>query len=417
MNRIGKFWVSVSSVLTGMVVAQSIPILSSLVITRIFAPSQFGLFAAWLGVVMFFSIIVTGRFEITLVVEKDGLPRQFAALSTVTTIALSCCVLGIIVVGLFFCKPVFLEFADSLYILFIPAVLFFALSVTWQSWAAAEGHYRLLSAIRIIQALGIALSQILLGIYYPSVVSLAVGQVVGCLVGVLFAAYKLPLNYKLLRPLDRFVFKLKEFWLRNRRFPMLSLPADSINSASAQLPLLIINSQFGTETGGVFALTMRVMGAPIGLLGAAVRDVFKRTAAESYRNTGSCRIEYVRTFKVLLCCSIVFSIGVIFLAEPIFVVAFGETWRNAGIIAVWLIPMFALRFIASPLSYTMYIAEKQHVDLIWQVCLLSMTVVCLFSQTDYKDALILYSCGYSVLYVAYLFLSYRFSHSLVLYKV
>lgn len=413
MSRIGKFWASVSSVLTGMVVAQSIPILSSLVITRIFAPSQFGLFAAWLGIVMFFSVMVTGRFEIALVVEKDGLPRQFAALSTVATIVLSCFMLGIVVAGLFVYKPAFLEFSDSLYFLFVPAVLFFALSVTWQSWAAAEGYYRLLSAIRIIQALGIALSQVLLGICYPSVVSLAIGQVLGCLIGVMFAVYKLPLNYKLLHPIDKFVFDLKRFWSRNRRFPMLSLPADSINSASAQLPLLIINSQFGAETGGVFALTMRVMGAPIGLLGAAVRDVFKRTAAESYRNTGSCRIEYVRTFKVLLCCSIVFSVGVVFLAEPIFVVAFGEAWRNAGVIAVWLIPMFALRFVASPLSYTMYIAEKQHIDLIWQVCLLAMTVGCLYSQTDYKDALILYSCGYSVLYVAYLFLSYRFSRSLV----
>jgi len=405
---IQPFWRSVSSVLTGMVIAQSIPILSSLLIARIYAPHAFGIFAAWLGTVMFFAVMVTWRFEVTLVLDEAGKQREFSAFATVVTIFISCTMLSLFVLGAYLWRPYFLDFPLLLFVLFVPAIFFLALSITWQSWAAADGLFTFLSAIRIVQAFSIAIFQVTLGYLSPDMGSLVVGQVLGCLVAVLFATCRKPLSCN-----HGDVFRrLRDFWSRHRRFPMLSLPADSINSAAVQLPLLIINSHFGADIGGVFALTMRVMGAPIGLLGAAVRDVFKRSAADSYRTKGNCINEYIRTFRVLSMCAVFFTICVVFVSEPIFVLAFGETWRSAGVMAVWLIPMFALRFVASPLSYTMYIAEKQHVDLIWQICLLVVTIASLLSQQTYKDALILYSLSYSALYVIYLFLSYRFSHGL-----
>ena len=64
---------------------------------------------------------------------------------------------------------------------------------------------------------------------------------------------------------------------------------------------------------------------------------------------------------------------------------------------------------ASPLSYTFYIAEKQHVDLIWQICLLAMTLTTLMSFTGYESTLRAYALGYGFLYVVYMFLTYRFS--------
>ena len=69
----------------------------------------------------------------------------------------------------------------------------------------------------------------------------------------------------------------------------------------------------------------------------------------------------------------------------------------------------ALRFVASPLSYTFYVAGKQHADLAWQVTLLCVTLASLRLPSHHGAALQWYSAGYSMLYVVYLFLSYRFS--------
>ena len=107
--------------------------------------------------------------------------------------------------------------------------------------------------------------------------------------------------------------------------------------------------------------------------------------------------------------TIIVTLIILVSSEPLFVLAFGERWRQAGIFAVWLMPMFALRFVASPLSYVFYVAGKQHVDLCWQVALFLMTVATLYIPRSHASAIQAYSSGYAFLYIVYLALSWRFS--------
>jgi O-antigen/teichoic acid export membrane protein len=398
----------VGVVLTGTVAAQSIPLLGSLVIARIYAPAEFGLFSAWLGMVMMAAVVVTGRFEMALAVEADGAPRRFAVAATLGTILLVSFCFALIAGGVYFASGLFEKVQPAMVGLFVPAALLAGVTHTWQAWAAAEGNYRGLSWIRISQAFVVTAAQIAAGVISPTAFGMMLGHVVGTAAGIGFAMYFMPIN-----PLSagraEFWAKLKGFWQNQRRFPMLALPADTLNAASGQLPLLLIASRFGAEASGLFALTMRVLGAPIGLLGAAVLDVFKRSAASSYRDKGHCKEEYARTFWLLAAGGCVLAFGVVVVAERLFVVAFGEPWRQAGIIAIWLMPMFALRFVSSPLSYVFYIAGKQHVDLVWQSALLAMTLASFMLTSSFEIAIKFYSAGYSLLYVIYAILSYHYS--------
>ncbi|MGB7630959.1 MAG: lipopolysaccharide biosynthesis protein [Candidatus Deferrimicrobium sp.] len=404
-----KFWPSVGSVLSGMAIAQAIPLTGSLVLARIYSPMEFGTFSAWLGLVSLASVIITGRLEVALAIEEDGDPRKFAVLATLATIVLGCFLVGFVSVCVYLFAPSLPGVTPALVAAFAPAAMFAAGGQTWQSWAAAEGQYRHLSRMRIAQAVGVTATQIVVGLVAPTAIALAFGHLFGLLAGTCLAAYWMPLSFTPLRPLSVFVGNLKAFWRRNRRFPLLSLPADSITSASAQLPLLIITGKFGSEVGGLLALTMRVLGAPIGLLGTAVLDVFKRSSASSYRELGNCKRDYIRTFSVLAVCGLLLAAGVMLVSEPIFALAFGEPWRKAGVIAVWLMPMFALRFVASPLSYVYYIAGKQHVDFVWQCALLLMTVSVFLVPTRFETSVKAYSIGYGFLYLVYLAFSYRYS--------
>ena len=106
------------------------------------------------------------------------------------------------------------------------------------------------------------------------------------------------------------------------------------------------------------------------------------------------------------------AIGVIWLAEPAFGWLFGRAWKDAGTIAVWLMPLFALRFMASPLSYVFYIANKQGVELIWQCILLITTVASFTFSASFEQSIDFYVVGYGALYVVYLVLSYRYSKGL-----
>lgn len=400
---------SIKTVLMGMMVSQVIPLVGSLVIARIFTPADFGLFAAWLGLVTTTAVVLTGRFEMVLVTEGDGHPRINAMLITLITIFIITCLFVPFVIVAYFYTPLLQDFGFTLIFIMLPASTLTAMAQCWQALAAADGEYHNLSILRISQSAGITGVQIFSGLFFSSALSLAWGYLAGVLVCVLVSIYLKPiyLDKSLLR---RELFKrVKYFWKLHHRFPALALPADFINNLAAQLPVLIVASRFGVEFSGVLALTLKVVGAPIGLIGASVLDVFKRHAASSFRDLGDCRPEYIRNFKILLFFAVILGAGILIFSKPIFQVAYGNQWSQAGIIAIWLLPLFVMRFIASPLSYIFYISGKQHIDLVWQISLLALTASTFFLPSDFETAVRLYGIGYASLYVIYLALSYKYS--------
>lgn len=404
------FFHNTKQVLIGMVFSQSIPLLGSLLIARIYSPEGFGEFSTWLGLITTVAVLITGRLEMALVIEPDGDPRKFAIVATLATIF--CMSLVVFVVGLvlYMLAPATFYWSPMLVALILPSTVLMAVSQTWQSLAAAEGLYRELTVIRITQAFGVTCVQVLVGNVMPSATGLAIGHVIGWGIGVVVAQYMIPISVGSFFPsLHEFRVRLKDFWVRHRKFPMFALPADFINTAAGQLPLFFVATKFGAEASGLYALAVRILGGPISLLGTAVLDVFKRSAATSYRNYGNCSEDYLRTFKVLALLGGALGVCVFLFAEPIFYFAFGEAWRQSGLIAIWLMPMFALRFVASPLSYVFYIVGGQRVDLIWQCGLLGMTVMVFMTELNFESSLKFYATAYACMYLIYLFLSYRYS--------
>jgi O-antigen/teichoic acid export membrane protein len=399
-----RFWHSVAAVLGGTAVAQAIPLLGSLLIARLYAPGDFGVFAAWLGLAHLAAVFATGRFENALALETDGAPRRLAMLATLVTITGAGLLLLPVVVLSWFDRSA--AFTPMLYVLFVPTALALAANHSWQTWAAADGRLRELTRMRITLAAAVTAAQIGAGLLWPDASALAAAQLGGLLLGLVAAARWLPLNPP---PRTQWRAGIVAFWSARRRFPLLSLPADGINSAAAQLPLLIVGVRFGAEAAGHLALTLRVLAAPIALLGSAVLDVFRRRSAASWRAHGHCREDFAMTLRVLSAGALVAAALLALSAEPLFALAFGERWRASGTMALWLLPLFALRFVASPLSYLFYVAGKQHVDLVWQCVLLAMTLATLWLPADTRTALLAYSAGYSVMYLVYLGLSWRYS--------
>jgi O-antigen/teichoic acid export membrane protein len=190
---------------------------------------------------------------------------------------------------------------------------------------------------------------------------------------------------------------------------MLSLPADSINVAAAQLPVLLVAARFGADSAGLLAMALRMLGAPMSLLSASVLDVFKRHAGQAYLDRSECRSEFLHAFLILASISLVAGISLAVGIKPFFVFAFGDAWLGAGAMALWLLPRFIIGFVASPMSYMTYIAGKQHLDLMWQLALLAMTFFTLSFASSIQITLVSYGFGYSALYLVYLVMSYRFS--------
>jgi O-antigen/teichoic acid export membrane protein len=93
-------------------------------------------------------------------------------------------------------------------------------------------------------------------------------------------------------------------------------------------------------------------------------------------------------------------------APLLFSVAFGDSWREAGWIAVLLTPCMYLQALVSPLSQTLLIIEKQRLNLALDICrvvvLASGLSVGKFAEFSVLGIVALYSGLMTVLYLAYL---------------
>ena len=402
-----KFIRNVGSVLTGSLIAQLIPIVGTLVLARVFDPAAFGIFSAWLGGVLFLAVVLTCRFETSLAVEADGHPRRSGVAMTLVTIGLTSLLAAVLMwLGVILGLDALTRMPVVQLASVVPTAALVAATQTLQNWAAADGRYRHLTIMRVVQAGAIVLLQIAIGLMWPDSAGLGYGYLAGALFGFVVGIMVMPLHVCLCLGLKR---QLLSFWSSHRRFPVYSLPADAVNTAAGQLPVLLVAVRFGSEAAGLLAMAMRMLGAPMSLLAASVLDVFKRHAGQAYRERGECRLEYLDAFRILVVIAVAAAVTIVLGAEPIFAAVFGEVWLGAGTMALWLLPRFAIGFVSSPLSYMVYIAGKQQLDLIWQLALLAMTLVTLLLIDSQQWALMSYGLGYGALYLVYLLMSYQFS--------
>lgn len=408
-SALSSYWQRVAVVFSGAALSQAVPIVGSLLIARLYTPDEFGVFAAWYGVSVVLNLFLTARLDAAFGLAADGAERGRLVAATILVVLGMGGVLGLLtwlIAGLWpmgvFGVPA------ALTVWLAPMCLCAALSVVWQAWAANNGQIRALNTIRLIQAVAVTGLQITVAWISASALSLAMAQIAGTAVAVGVAARLLPVGEYLPRTGRELRARAIDVWRKYWRFPLLAMPSDMINASAAQLPVIVLGARYGGEVAGCFALATRTLGAPLAVLGAAVRDVFIRDAGLEMRAHGHCRQVYRRTFRILALLSLCLVLVTLPLAEPAFVLVFGEPWRLAGVIAVWLVPLFALRFIASPLSYTFFLAQKQKVDLMWQSVLLGLVVAILYGFDSYRSTLIAYGAGYAGMYVVYLVLSNRY---------
>jgi hypothetical protein len=64
-----------------------------------------------------------------------------------------------------------------------------------------------------------------------------------------------------------------------------------------------------------------------------------------------------------------------------------------------------LRFISSPLSFMLYIGEKQNINLLGNFLFLVLTLLSFYLSSNANKTVILLSISYSIIYILYLYIS------------
>ena len=404
--KISLFWRRVFTVASGTAIAQLILLGILPILTRSIGKEVIGEYFYGISIATIFVVLANFRLDMAIFLEDKH--------NKVIEILRASFLIGVIVSFIVFFVSIFLRSINILENNFIfwlaVSSIIFSLGITsvLQSIYIQNLQYNKLSFTKIMQSLLISFSLLISIKIFPLGNALLIFHAVGMLLSLLLLFTLLP-NFKEIKLLKFNFLEFKEVLVKYKKFPLISMPAALINNLAIQLPVIIIGFKFGVGAVAIYALMMRVMLAPISLMAGSILSVFKEKAAAEYRVSRQCSKSYIETFKSLFFLSIIpLVIGILFI-KKIFILVFGIAWSDAGLLAQIMIPMFFLKFIASPLSYTFFISNGQKYDLIWQVSLLIFTFLTFFLSENLFSAVKVYSMVYGVHYIFYLAMSYMLS--------
>jgi len=410
MKRLPQFWRQVVTVLGGALGAQMLPLLAAPLLTRMCTPEEMGAYSVWLGVIALSAIGATLRMEAAMILDHEAEHQRtcFRVVFYSATITALLLTLGAALARLAGFSPALHLPWAALLTLGAGAWLTACMQTTY-AYATSHNAFGKAARAKVATSATIVLTQLALLYAGLGGAGLVAGHLSGLLAGYATARW-------LLRPPPAPITWLPDalqraYLHRHQAFWRFSLPSNLLNGAVSQLPLFLIGIRHGALAAGLYALTQRVLSAPVSLLAASVLEVFKRESVLEFRAHGNCNRAYRDTFKALLLLGTGPALLLLLFAPPLFATVFGATWREAGELAQLMAPLFLLNFIASPLSYVFFVAGRQKADLLWQVALFASTVTAFLLPGSVKQNVLWYVIGYSSLYLVYLHMSWNCSRN------
>lgn len=391
------FAANVLKLVTGSVFAQGLGVLAAPIVARLFAPEAFGVAALFASITGIIGVVACLRYELAIMLPKtDEEAANLLGLSLFFVLIIT----GISALIIFFAGDVIVDLLKSpdlkKYLWLVPVAVFVSGTfLALNYWNSRTKHFGRLSIARVISSVVAQTTK--LGAGFAGFVSGGV-LLVATILGQVVSAFIL--GGQIWRDDGRF-FKKNIRWekmivglKRHKKFPIYSTWSAFMNTASQQLPALLLAFYFSPKIVGFYALGRAVLGMPMSLVGGAVSQVFFQKASEAHNSTGNLSQVVEEVFKRLVSLGIFPILLLTLIGEDLFIVAFGQRWAEAGvymqILGIWLFFVF----ISSPISTLYIVLEKQWAGLVFNIILFVTRAVSLIAGGligDARIALILFS--------------------------
>lgn len=353
-----EFYKHVITLVMGTGLAQAINLLASPVLSRLFTPEEFALYAVFTAITGIAGVAATGRYEMAIPLPAE--PRRAMHLVGVALLAVSGMTLltlfGVItgnVIWLFTDHK--LHFPFSFYLLPL-AVAMTGAGAVFNYWSTRHKTFRTNATARVLGALLTVAVSIVLGWLAFGTKGLIIGFTIGQTLTTVFLWYY---TFRTVRRADFTQPELKAEAREYRRFPVINMPHAVVDSLQDNGIIFLMKYFFLEAVTGWYAFAFRMLKAPVGLIGAAFGQVFYQQMSVARQEGRDMR---PMVLKVYLRMALIGLPGflVLYLYTPeLFAFVFGEKWREAGNMAHILTPWIFLNFIASPVAGITLVCGKQ----------------------------------------------------------
>jgi len=400
-----EFSRNVLTLMTGTSIAQAIPIAISPILTRIYTPEDFGVFALYMSVASILSVVATGRYELAIMLpKKDEDAINIVALSIMISFFVSFITLLIV----FFFNASLTSLLGnpeiSAWLYFVPlTVLLTGIYQSFNYWSNRKKEYKRLATSRVVQSGVTATTNLGMGFNGFGASGLIVGGVLGQ--GVATAV------------LGRLVFgedkerlksvrKLKVFALAKRyvKFPIFNLPNAIIDGLRVSGINILIAKYFVIATLGQFSLAWKMVQVPLSLIGGSLSQVFFQQIAQADKvELHSIVWNFLKKLFVI---SFPIFIFIYLFSGELFTFIFGEEWKLAGEAASIMAPWFLLNFLSMPMAHVFIVMNKQEVVLIVSIVymILPIGILLIFNEYGFLNVLRGITSSMSLVLVIYIWL-------------
>lgn len=354
----------------GNIWTQLIPVLFSPILTRIFSPSDFGIFAIYVSLVSILAIFATAKYESAIVLTKST-KEAISILSLILLIASIVLIFSVVLIMLNIesLSRIF-SFNEASYILyFIPITVF--LIACYQAlnfYANKCEKYTSISFSMVLATLSSSFFNVIVGFLTSGgatvmIVSNILMRVVSITLLVKSKSKRLYLQIRSIKWHD-ILNSAKKY----KEFPLYTLPQSFVYQGSTQMPVLFIANLFSTTILGYFNIAYRIITIPISIATNSLGRVYFQQASKMYAGNKQDLYKYTVQISLgllILSCSVGY---ILYEYLPsIFAFVFGETWREAGYIAQYLLVYIVLAFAISPVSQLYFVAKRNNFYLKWEL--------------------------------------------------
>jgi len=410
-----EFTRNVLTLMTGTTIAQAIPIAISPILTRLYTPEDFGVFALYMSIASVLSVIATGRYELAIMLpEKDEDSVNIVALSILISFFVS--FISLLIVFIFNAQITNLlgntEISSWLY--FIPiTVLFTGIYQSFNYWSNRKKEYKQLATSRVVQSGITAVSN--LGMGFGGLGS--GGLILSTIFGQSIATWVL--GSKIFKSDFEFfkksVRRLKIFAVAKKyiKHPKYLIISHGIATIYMQIPIIFIGKVFDLSILGFYSLANRFINLPGSLVATSIGDVFREKATKDYHKYGNFENIFLQTIRKTFFISIIPFMVLYFSVEDIFEFIFGSSWRIAGEYSKILIIGAFVSFVITPIDKAALIVNAIRYIFLWHlfrfIAYIGFTGVSYFYQISIESYLYGIVFINVLFYLIELYMGYDFS--------
>lgn len=350
--------------------AQLINFLASFILTRLYSPADYGVFALFLSFVSIAGLLSTLCLEYGIVGADETRATSLFCLSI-----LICAGGSIFAAGVF----LLLHYLDlfsygHLASGYAPFVLLSTFAIGSFSiarfWAIRREQFKVISRVTVTRNLLRAGIQMLTPLLKTGPLGLITGELVGRTAGnfavVRHDYRKIAVAFRRLGP--KHYFRL---FRKNRNYPLYLMPSQLITTVSLMLPAVLFVRSFGAQEGGYFSFVLTIVAVPVSLVTGSISDVFHQRMSVAGQEREQL---FFNNLKPLLLIGLVACAAMYFLSPHLFPLLFGIKWAEAGQVASALSFLMLGQLVVIPLSRVVYVFKKERQKLIYDIVAFSSVI-------------------------------------------